>query len=115
MQYQRLSISDELIKEKVKTFIRMLNIPNDQCPNFSNGWLHAFKQRNGFKRYRSHGESGDADMEEIEERLKHIRLRIAEYDIEDIYNFDEIGLFYNLASDTTIARRQIEGILFNEI
>lgn len=56
MQHRRICISDELIKEKAKTFARILNIPNDQCPNFSNSWLHAFKQRNGFKRYRSHGE-----------------------------------------------------------
>ena len=93
----------------------MLNIPNDQYPSFSNGWLHAFKERNGLKRYCSHGESGDAEMEGIEEKLKDIRSKIAEYNAEDVYNFDETGLFYNLAPDTTIAKRQIEGILFNKI
>jgi hypothetical protein len=48
-------------------------------------------------------------MENIEETLEHIKNRIKEYKLCDIYNMDETGLFYNLAPDTTIARQQIEG------
>ena len=37
------------------------------------------------------------------------------YDLEDVKNMDETGLFYNLAPDKTIARRQIEGMKKNKI
>ena len=48
-------------------------------------------------------------MENIEERLNEIKKKIVSYDLNDVYNMDEMGLFYNLAPDTTIASRQIEG------
>lgn len=48
-------------------------------------------------------------MENIEERVSEIKRKIASYDLNDVYNMDETGLFYNLAPDTTIARCQIEG------
>ena len=38
-----------------------------------------------------------------------IKETIAQYQPQDVYNMDETGLFYNLASDITISRRQIEG------
>jgi hypothetical protein len=78
---------------------------------FSNGWLESFQDRNGFKSWKLHGESGDAEMEGIEEQMAIIGKKIAEYDHDNIYNMDKTGLFYNMAPDTTIAHRQIEGII----
>lgn len=48
-------------------------------------------------------------MTNINELIIHIKRRIAEYGLQDIYNIDETSLFYNLAPNTTISRRQIEG------
>ena len=48
-------------------------------------------------------------MENIAEIMAVIKGKIASYDLNDVYNMDEKGLFYNLAPDTTIAQRQIEG------
>jgi hypothetical protein len=105
MEQRRLRITGELINEKGRQFAQQLQI----SLKFSNGWLESFCKRNHFRRFRSHGESGDAQMDGIEEDLEHIKQRIACYDLNDVYNMDETGLFYNLAPDTTIARRQIEG------
>ena len=107
MQHRRISISGDMIKAKARDFARLLGI--EQELKFSNGWLEKFQKRNGFRRWRIHGESGDAQIEGIEERLEDIRTKIADYGLEKTYNMDETGLFYNLAPDTTIAQRQIEG------
>ena len=107
MQHRRISISGDMIKAKARDFARLLEVEEElKC---SNGWLEKFQKRNGFRRWYIHGESGDAQMEEIEERLEEIRAKIAGYELKKVYNMNEMSLFYNLASNTTIAQRQIEG------
>lgn len=108
MQHARLSINGDIIKAKGREFAKALN---DESLQFSNGWLSSFCKRNHFRHFQSHGESGDAQMENTEEKLAQIKERIAQYELCDVYNMDETGLFYNMAPDKTIARRQIEGIL----
>ena len=88
-------------------FAKHLNI--DDSLKFSNGWIQLFCQRYGFKAHRSHGESGDAQMDNIDNVITTFKATIAEYSPRDVYNMDETGLFYNLAPDITITRRQIEG------
>ena len=56
--------------------------------NLSNGWLHKFKKRNSFKRYRLHGESGDLNFEEIISELQKLRKKLSEYSINDVDEFD---------------------------
>ena len=48
-------------------------------------------------------------MQNIEEELQRIKYIIAQYASNDIYNMDEIDLFYNFAPDKIIVQRQIEG------
>ena len=54
-------------------------------------------------------------MTGIDNQLRILRAKIASYDDDDVYNMDETGLFYNLAPDTTIASRQIEGLLVRKL
>lgn len=107
MEHRKIRISGDLIKEKARQFAQNLSIIDP--PLFSNGWLFSFNKRHSFREHRIHRESGDAEMTNIDELIINIKRRIAEYGLQDIYNMDEIGLFYNLVSDTTISRRQIEG------
>ena len=48
-------------------------------------------------------------MSNIDGLVAVIKGKIAQYEARDVYNMDETGLFYNLAPDTTISHRQIEG------
>jgi hypothetical protein len=109
MQYQKLRINGELIKAKASQFAEALDVNENEIPKFSNGWLYSFQMRHGFSKFQIHGESGDAEMNNIEEALNQLKDRIKDYNRSDIYNMDETALFYNLAPDTTIARQQIEG------
>jgi Tc5 transposase DNA-binding domain len=111
MEHRRICLSDDLIQKKALQFAERMNIPAEKF-KASNGWLANFKKRNALKQYRIHGESGSAHMDGIEEQLQILRAKISTYDHDNVYNMDETGLFYNLAPDTTIASRQIEGLTF---
>ena len=79
-----------------------------KAPDFSKGWASAFCKRNAFRKFRQHGESGDApiDTPEVQAILSTIKAEIATYDPEDIYNMDETGLFYNMPPDSTILNKR---------
>ncbi len=83
----------DLTKEKVAYFLAELYLGHGAL-EFSNGWLEAFKNRHDIKSYRRFGEFGSANMAVIEESLPQIRLTLDQYERRDIYNMDEIGLFY---------------------
>jgi hypothetical protein len=100
-------LTDEMIKDQAYTYAKALELDIIKRP--SNGWVQSFKQRHVFSWRKIHGESGDAQMQNIEEKLVHIRERIAAYTLKDIFNFDETALQPSLAPDATIARYQIEG------
>jgi DDE superfamily endonuclease/Tc5 transposase DNA-binding domain len=110
MAHQRKRVSMDIIKAKGREFAtRILDATLAENFKFSNGWYQSFCQRNGLGLRNIHGESGDAEMENIEEKLNQIKASIKCYALEDIYNMDETAYLYNLAPDKTIAQRQIEG------
>lgn len=49
-------ISSLMVKQKAVTFCERLHIPKSSRPSFSNGWLHAFNKRYGFRNYARHRE-----------------------------------------------------------
>jgi len=60
MEYQKIRINGDLIKEKSRQFAQTLSIRNPS--SFSNGWLQAFNHHHSFHEHRIHGESEDAQM-----------------------------------------------------
>ncbi|CAG8681177.1 20259_t:CDS:1 [Gigaspora rosea] len=90
---ERIILSDEIIVEKAKSFAESLNIPEDDL-KFSHGWLYKFKQRHGLKRITKHGEDASVDEEVIGTAIPDLRETLKDYDLKDIYNMDETGLFY---------------------
>jgi len=110
MAHQKKRLSIDIIKAKGREFAtKILGVTLATNFKFSNGWYESFSQRNGLGLRNIHGESGDAEMSNIEEKLNQIKARIKCYALEDIYNMDETAYLYNLAPDKTIAQRQIEG------
>lgn len=49
-------ISSLMVKQKAVIFCERLHIPKSSRPSFSNGWLHAFNKRYGFRNYARHRE-----------------------------------------------------------
>ncbi|GKD45001.1 CENP-B homolog protein 2-like protein [Tanacetum coccineum] len=76
---------------------------------FSIGWLGKFKARYGIKNFRRFGESGSVEMEGMEDKLKSIRDKVDQFEMKDIFNMDETGLFFRLQPDHSLATMQLEG------
>ena len=107
MGQRKVRLTTAIIKGKARQFAISLNCETEF--KFSNGWYQSFAKRNGFKEFTIHGESGDVQMEGIEDRVTELKDKIASYALYDVYNMDETAYFYNLAPDKTIAQQQIEG------
>jgi DDE superfamily endonuclease/Tc5 transposase DNA-binding domain len=103
----RVPISDEILLEKAR-FIHHYLTP-DIPIKFSSGWLEKFKARHGIKRHIRHGESSSVDKEAIWLALPQLHDLLREYDLRDIYNFDETGLFFRLEPDMTLATKRLFG------
>ena len=56
-----------------------------------------------------HGEADDADPVSIEQCREHLPRILAEFEIEDIYNLDETGLFYRQLPTRSLMRRKRKG------
>lgn len=69
---------------------------------FSQGWLYRFKLRHNFKRYRSHGKESAADLEGATAALPHLRELAAQYELVDVCNADEFGLYYTATPTSAV-------------
>jgi hypothetical protein len=60
------------------------------------GWDSRFKERNGLRQVKRHGEAASANMETVERERERVQNLIKEsgYALRDIFNMDETGLFY---------------------
>ncbi len=63
----------------------------------SNGWMQNFLRRTPVQpSFKLHGKRNSELPATAEEKMKQIRQTLANYDISNIYNMDESGLFYRM-------------------
>jgi DDE superfamily endonuclease/Tc5 transposase DNA-binding domain len=89
----KLPVSSVMIKLQALNYARAMGLSQNEFVA-SNGWLHRFKNRYGLKNINLHGEMGDVDLAAIDEEIKKLRLKLAEFDLDCIFNMDETGLFF---------------------
>ncbi len=88
-------MSGELVRKSVTKILDRL-YPGHEPFEFSNGWLEVFKSHHGIRSYHRFSESGSIDMATLANTLSAIRDILNQYAWKDIYNMDEIGLFYRI-------------------
>jgi hypothetical protein len=103
-----LTISDNILCEKARAFAQALDIP-EKSLSLSNGWLMGFKQRNNLRSFILHGEANSAPLEILPQQRKIIQELLSSYELENIYNADETGLFYRMTSNQTLATGPVKG------
>ena len=106
---KRVAISGALIQEQARRFASKFNIPEDEMPKFSVGWLVKFQQRHNLRSVKLCGESGSADEQAIRDHLPGIIEEVKKYRHCDVFNMHETGLFYRMAPDKTIATKNLKG------
>jgi hypothetical protein len=89
-------LTGEVLRQKWNRFADLVGVPEDERLNLSNGWLGRFKDRNGLKEMKQHGEAASANASTVEQERKRIQELIQKYgyELRDIFNMDETGLFY---------------------
>lgn len=94
-----LLLTGEVLCQKWTAFANLLGIPEDERLNLSEGWLTSFKKRNRLKEMKRHGEAASSMPETVERERKWIQELIGKwgYELRDIFNMDETGLFYGYA------------------
>jgi hypothetical protein len=56
-----------------------------------------------------HGESGSAPVESLDVQREKIREILKNYDLSEIYNADETGLFFRMVPQRTISSQNVAG------
>lgn len=56
-----------------------------------------------------HGESGSAPVESLDVEREKIREILKNYDLSEIYNADETGLFFRMVPQRTISSQNVAG------
>ncbi|CAG8658107.1 11631_t:CDS:2 [Ambispora gerdemannii] len=87
-----LVLTNVLLKKKAHTFVEGLGI-DKEAQKFSNGWLKKFKKRNNIRKIMLHGEANSASLALLPEARIILQAIISGYDLDNVYNVDETGLF----------------------
>ncbi|KAK3104668.1 hypothetical protein FSP39_007460 [Pinctada imbricata] len=92
---RRIIVNGPILKEKALQFAEDLGISSFKG---SNGWLESFLKRNGISFGTQSGERGDVDIDTVADWKLKLSTIIQDYDLENVFNMDETGLFFK---DTT--------------
>ena len=96
---ENLLLTGEVLRQKWTAFANLVGIPEDERLKLSDGWLTRFKERNGLKEMKRHGEAASSKAATVERERKRVQELIEKwgYELRDIFNMDETGLFYGYA------------------
>ena len=96
MRSQNVPLSASMIQEKAVIFAKELNTENFQA---SDGWLRRWKERNNISFKTVSGESKSVTPEMVNAWSEtSFPTLLSNYDLKDIYNADEFGLFLSVPS-----------------
>ena len=112
MQKKRAVITGEILKQQaIKLWTALPQYQGKEQPKFSNGWLGNFQKRFNIKEYINHGEAAAAQIDNPDAiaQIEKIRRLVIKYDLDDVLNMDETGLFWKLTPDRTLATKAGSG------
>lgn len=102
-----LPASGPVLLSKAEEFASKLGISDFKA---STGWLDRFKDRNGitFKKVCGEARSIDTESSDMTEWQSRLKCILDQYRPDDIYNADEIGIFYRLLPDKTLEFKAVD-------
>ncbi|KAL2623355.1 hypothetical protein R1flu_003560 [Riccia fluitans] len=108
MRARNAYLSETMLKEKAESIAKLLNHENFQA---SEGWVRHFKLRHQIETYVLHGEAGDASTEGIRLAKESVPklIRDGNYEPEDVFTFNETGLFFHARPSRTLAKSYAAG------
>ena len=105
---RNLAVSDEMLQEKGREFGQRLGV--SEGFSYSRGWLQGFKHRHKISLRTIQGEAASVSDALVTEGWEKLLDDLAGYELCDIYNMDETGLFFRLQPSKTLATGPVSGI-----
>ncbi|KAE8737218.1 hypothetical protein FOCC_FOCC017323 [Frankliniella occidentalis] len=97
----KIPVGTRVLKIQARTIALRLSITNFK--ERGGGWLTRFKRRNKVLFHKQSGESADVPHATIKAwRTRVLPALLKGYELQDIYNADESGLFFNLLPDSSM-------------
>ncbi|CAG8560395.1 20555_t:CDS:2 [Gigaspora rosea] len=101
-EQQNLIITGDIIRQKALQFATLLGISDEEF-KASQGWLACFKARIGHYNHQIHGESESAPIEFLPQFREELKVLLAAYEPQNIFNADECGLYYRMDPKYTLS------------
>lgn len=101
-----LTVSDLILRTKAQSLGERLGVTDFQ---YSNGWLQRFKSRRNISCHKYEGEADSANRDVVGQGRADVNELLKDYQLVDIYNMDETGLFYALTPNATLATGPTKG------
>ncbi|CAG8475386.1 4743_t:CDS:2, partial [Acaulospora morrowiae] len=107
LRSQNIPVSQDLLKIKAVELYNKAIEQGTQFSNFkaSNRWLEKFQNRYNIHCKIITGESESICLNQVENERKELQQIIATFNIDDVYNADETGLFFHLGPNKTLASK----------
>jgi hypothetical protein len=99
---KNIPLSGPVLQEKALDFAKDLNLDEFKA---SNGWLESWRSRYGIGFFKVCGESANVNLNVVSEFKSKLPEIVKDFDLKDIFNIDETGLFYRTLPDKTLAKR----------
>ncbi|CAH0721898.1 unnamed protein product, partial [Brenthis ino] len=96
---KNISVSRPILREKAEEFSKSLGHSSFRA---SNGWLVNFKKRHELVFRKVCGESASVNNEICDEWIIQLQSLLKDYELKDVFNADEIGLFFKCLPDKTL-------------
>ena len=96
-------LSGLMLQEKAKLFGLQLELPPESIEKIDINWINRWKNRHAVVSKTLHGESNSVNDEVVSEWTNSIMPTITrEFSPENVYNVDEMGLFWKLLPNKTL-------------
>lgn len=99
---KNMVITGPLLQAKALEIAKELDIETFKA---SNGWLEKFRELHNIHFKKLSGESGCVDSETVSAWKEQLHMLIEDYNMDDIYNADETGMFYKAIPTKSLVMR----------
>ena len=104
--WNRVTITDHILQVKAKEFADRFGTAGF---NASAGWITNFKKRNSLSSYRRRGEIGSTPLQDIPRYRDELQTLLQNYELKNIFNCDELALYWRLEPSKTLAYAPVWG------
>ncbi|KIJ26760.1 hypothetical protein M422DRAFT_191800 [Sphaerobolus stellatus SS14] len=97
-----------MLSEKRAIFEERFSVREDERLKGA-GWIASFCKAYNLKERRRHGEAGSVDLAAVEVEWKRVAEILSQFDLKDMFNFDEMSLFACAPPDHGLSTKQMSG------